>query len=510
MTVLSRVSPANEFEERLKDVDDFDLAITALLLTSVQSELANLNQLNKDCIAAVKRAETNRRYYRNSSRNRRRTRDRRQQVQWVDTVATDTPDTPDNANSHTKTKFTSWEVIRDSISERLFRRKYRMSKYEFALLCDKIRNKIGDDVFRTENTQALCGYTKVAIGLRMLCGGSYLDLIGRAYDVQSINSVFKYFHTFINWINTTFDYPWVSLLHQLKDGNLDALGKLKEISEYFAIDSDGAFSGCIGAIDGIAIRIRCPTKKDGVHDPGNYFCRKNFYALNVQAICDRQKRILWISPNHKGSTHDSTAWQETRLHDLLSDMNDILKEHGLFIVGDSAYPLSAYLQVPYHQPSPNSQEDAFNFWLSNSRIQIECAFGEFIARFGLFWRTLKFSLSKCNDIIYAASKVHNFLIDCREDTAEEDDNYVRTLSHTDVAAVDSSIGDDDEDDMTYPLVSDNNEPKPPGRPTNEYLKKQEEGEELRSYLCTTLYSEGCVRLTKKNMKYNKLGHAYFE
>lgn len=177
MTVLSRVSPANEFEERLKDVDDFDLAITALLLTSVQSELANLNQLNKDCIAAVKRAETNRRYYRNSSRNRRRTRDRRQQVQWVDAVAADTPDTPDNANSHTKTKFTSWEVIRDSISERLFRRKYRMSKDEFALLCDKIRNKIGDDVFRTENTQALCGYTKVAIGLRMLCGGSYLDLI---------------------------------------------------------------------------------------------------------------------------------------------------------------------------------------------------------------------------------------------------------------------------------------------------------------------------------------------
>ena len=79
-----------------------------------------------------------------------------------------------------------------------------------------------------------------------------------------------------------------------------------------------------------------------------------------------------------------------------------------------------------------------------------------------------------------------------------------------MAAVDSSIGDDDEDDMTYPLVSDNNEPKPPGRPTNEYVKKQEEGEELRSYLCTTLYSEGCVRLTKKNMKYNKLGHAYFE
>lgn len=200
-------------------------------------------------------------------------------------------------------------------------------------------------------------------------------------------------------------------IKRLGDGDLSAIEELKEIAADFAVDSDGVFYGCIGAIDGLAIRIRCPSN---VPDPGNYFCRKNFYALNVQAICDRQKRILWLSPGHQGSCHDSSAWSQTTLSDKLEEIKAILKEHDLFIVGDSAYPLSRYLQVPYPDALPGSQEDAFNFWLSNSRIQIECTFGEYIACFGLFWRSLKFDRERCCDIITAAAKLHNFLVDCRE------------------------------------------------------------------------------------------------
>jgi len=352
MTTFSRISPANQFEKDLQEVDDFDLGLTAALLCSAQIEIANLQQLHKDLIDVVERTERNSRYW--SSRGKSRHKSKTQRLQWAaDTNNDDGIDIGSSGSNsigggNLKSKFTSWEFIRDSISDRLFRRKYRMSKAQFNLLCDKIREKIGDDAFRIKNTQALCGYTKVAIGLRILCGGSYLDLIGRAYDVQAPKSIYKYFHTFIDWINKTFDYPWMSLLQRLNTNNGDmiALQKLDEISGNFAVDSGGSFLGCIGAIDGIAIRIRCPTKeKDGVHDPGNYFCRKNFYALNVQAICDRQKRILWISPTHQGSSHDSTAWAQTELHDLLVELHDVLKERGLFLVGDSADPISTYLRA---------------------------------------------------------------------------------------------------------------------------------------------------------------------
>ena len=118
---------------------------------------------------------------------------------------------------------------------------------------------------------------------------------------------------------------------------------MTEMSDDFALDSNGVFKGCVGAIDGLAIRIRRPV---GVADARNYFCRKNFYAINVQAICDKQKRFTWLS-FHQGSSHDSFAWSQTRLQELLEVSKEKMKEHGFFLVGDSAYPLSSYLLVPY-------------------------------------------------------------------------------------------------------------------------------------------------------------------
>jgi hypothetical protein len=39
-----------------------------------------------------------------------------------------------------------------------------------------------------------------------------------------------------------------------------------------------------------------------------------------------------------------------------------------------------HLMVPYSDAKSLSPEDAFNFWLSNSQIQIECTFGEVVMR----------------------------------------------------------------------------------------------------------------------------------
>ena len=92
----------------------------------------------------------------------------------------------------------------------------------------------------------------------------------------------------------------------------------KKISEDFAMGaSDGVFQGCIGALDGLAIRIKKPDKGSSIVNPGAYYCQKGFYALNCQAICDSKKRILWMSSAHQGSCHNSTAFQSTVLHRLI-------------------------------------------------------------------------------------------------------------------------------------------------------------------------------------------------
>ncbi|EJK63010.1 hypothetical protein THAOC_16359 [Thalassiosira oceanica] len=490
MTTFSKVSPTPDFAKQLVDADDFDLSLAMVLIAAAQEESTKLAHLHSELLAVARREEQNRRAY------------KKKKARAVET-------------SKESCSFPSWSELLDGISDRVFRRKYRMSKGQFQLLCQRIREKVGDEDFRPGKNQSncLCGEIRLAIGLRLLAGGSYLDLIGRAYGVESPQSIYNYFHKVIEWINNTFDFPLVGLLQGLRRKDRRAIARLKEISSEFASDSDFCFTGCIGAMDGLAVRIGCPSQAE-IADPTCFFCRKNFFALNVQAICDRKKRILWISPGHAGSTHDSTAWQDTKLFDLLEEMEAELEKAGFFLVGDSAYPLSAYLQVPYPDAKPVTAEDAFNFWLSNSRIHIECAFGEIIMRFGLFWRALRFPLAKCLDIVKAAALLHNFLVDCREDTAD-DESYFRNMTLSSVQAMpvvqdqEPNSEDSDQNDQAFPLVSDNNEPKPTGRPTKRRKLGEEAGKKLRDTLTANLVMNDKCRPKLNRMRYNALGHAYF-
>lgn len=40
-------------------------------------------------------------------------------------------------------------------------------------------------------------------------------------------------------------------------------------------------------------------------------CRKGFYSINCQAMCDANKRFLWMSMNTAGATHDQLAWMSS-------------------------------------------------------------------------------------------------------------------------------------------------------------------------------------------------------
>ena len=296
------------------------------------------------------------------------------------------------------------------------------ARSSFQKLCDIIENAVGDKKFKSQeylNTHRIgrtdnaidyhggriCGELKVAVTIRMLAGGSYLDLFS-GHDV-CYKSVYNMFHEVVGWINESFTFILPQLLANKNENELN------NISEAFARFSNGVFKGIIGALDGLAIRIKAPSLFECI-DPGSYFCRKQFYALNVQAIVDSYKRILWVSTGHPGCTHDSTAFSSTQLYKTLNELQDWLWERKLFLIGDSAYSLSSYMLTPYDNVSiVGESKDNFNYWHSNARIRVECAFGEIIMRWGIFWRTLKFDLDVNGPIINAAMLLHNFLIEER-------------------------------------------------------------------------------------------------
>jgi hypothetical protein len=87
------------------------------------------------------------------------------------------------------------------------------------------------------------------------------------------------------------------------------LGYLKQLSHAFSHDSNGRFNVCIGALDGLAFKISRPTPSKWLKDAGAYFTRKGFFALNYQ--------VIWISSCHIGTCHDSRAFKDTKLYELL-------------------------------------------------------------------------------------------------------------------------------------------------------------------------------------------------
>ena len=123
-----------------------------------------------------------------------------------------------------------WHEFQTSLSERNFRRMFRMSKSCFKELCDDIINAVGEDVFKGEDYIKdileghqesmsretakrrrlykcqkaasggyICGEVKLAITLRLLAGASYLDLAA-LYSV-GFSVVYEIFHSCIEeWI----------------------------------------------------------------------------------------------------------------------------------------------------------------------------------------------------------------------------------------------------------------------------------------------------------------------
>ena len=54
---------------------------------------------------------------------------------------------------------------------------------------------------------------------------------------------------------------------------------LERVSDGFAGASGDIFKGVFGALDGLALKIRCPIISEIIANPGNTYCRNGFYAV---------------------------------------------------------------------------------------------------------------------------------------------------------------------------------------------------------------------------------------
>ena len=89
-------------------------------------------------------------------------------------------------------------------------------------------------------------------------------------------------------------------------------GRMRALANVMFVRSGGKMPRCVGALDDMAVRITRPTSKDTA-SPKFYFNGKGFYSVNLQAIAEYNRKIVWWNINTVASIHGNMAWVVTPL-----------------------------------------------------------------------------------------------------------------------------------------------------------------------------------------------------
>jgi len=159
------------------------------------------------------------------------------------------------------------------------------------------------------------------------------------------------------------------------------------------------------------------TREIGV-GPKKFFCgRKKKYGITLQGICDHNRKFLDIEVGHPGSTSDYLGFTTSEIHKLLLMNIDFLAPNLTFF-GDNANVNTEFMATPY-KGSQQGCKDAYNFFHSQLCINIECAFGMLVHRWGVLRKPLpvNITVSKATQLVRALCILHNFCIDEKEPIA---------------------------------------------------------------------------------------------
>lgn len=301
----------------------------------------------------------------------------------------------------------SVECIHEMLGPYYFRRAFRMSYTSFSRLASRLQPYM----IQRNHAMALTNgpilpAVRLASALRYFAGGATYD-IAMSFGIANsevLESVWEVLDAIHNCPAFELQFP---VSHE----------KQQEIVDGFRRKSDADFDCCAGAIDGILIWIHRPSKAccvDTACDAGKFFCgRKMKFGLNCQAVCDAEGKFLDISIQYPGSSADCLAFEGMALYKRLEE--GVLAP-GFCLFGDNAYLNCPYMATPYSGGALSHSKDAYNFYHSQLRIQIECAFGKFTQRWGILRSALpkRITVKKAISLVVGLAKLHNFCTDERE------------------------------------------------------------------------------------------------
>jgi hypothetical protein len=292
----------------------------------------------------------------------------------------------------------------DLLSDNDFKRMFRLSRNAFNFLFEILQDAYieSDEIkAKASSGSTISLRTKLAVSLRWLAGGSYLDLCF-AFGIAKGS----FFHADgVLWGTLTLIDEALKIEFPFHD-----VSKLEQIAEGFNRFSHQRLSNCVMAIDGWVCRTRQP-RRDEVLCPMGYRNRKGCYGIVVLAGCDANTKFLMFSCQSTGSTNDYLAWKWCTVKELLDEGH---LPNQFYFIGDEAFINCNQFLVPWSGHSLDPWKSSFNYHLSAMRQCIERAFALLVKRWGIFWRPLYCSLNRWSLVCTVAAKLHNFCIDMNE------------------------------------------------------------------------------------------------
>jgi hypothetical protein len=313
---------------------------------------------------------------------------------------------------------TALTTIFAQLGPTFFRRMYRMDEDSFFNLFHLLEPQMPQAKVRARGKTIngpVTNESRLAMALRYFAGGE-------KYDIAALHGVH---------FNEVYRSVWlvVDAIHASSALNIAFPTKHEEqleMAKGFEKLSKCGFSNVVAVGDGMLVWTSKPTEKTddlGVGPKKFFNGRKSKFGINMQAFCDHKRRFVDVYCSHPGATSDFTMWLECGLRRKVETQGFLGEDDNgepLVLFGDNAYINTPYMVTPFKNVSSGPKFD-FNFYHSQLRINIECAFGMLVHRFGCLRKPMpmNFAMTKICRLVVALCKIHNYCIDCRDHSMDK-------------------------------------------------------------------------------------------
>ena len=293
-----------------------------------------------------------------------------------------------------------WEnILMGILPEDEWKKNFRMSRETFEDLVQELSPWISPKP-DSPNYRAILANKKVAITLYYLKDTGSLSMTANTFGIH-ISTVSKV----IKEVCSAITYNLGPIYVQLPKTEEEMIEKAAQFEAKYGMHQ------AFGCIDGTHVPILRP-----IEHSQDYFCYKQYFSLNVQAVCDFRGIFMDVDCRWPGSVHDAKVFANSgignklRNEELPITYQEILTgkcKVPNYLIGDPAYPLTPYCIKEYDNCSTNSKV-IFNNLLRSARNPVECAFGRLKARWSFLSKNFDLSLDFVPVAIYACFVLHNY------------------------------------------------------------------------------------------------------